>query len=91
MAYDIHNYSVVVHHKKNRARYPIRQLQIGQSFWVPNAEEKELRAAAAYVNSRFHKWGIHVSVVRDNKDTGFWCGRVDVPTERVVYRPIDGQ
>ncbi len=85
MPYEIFNYPVTVTGRKPM-KYPIKQLQIGQSFWVPEAEEKALRAAAAYVNARFHKWGIYASVVKAD-DGRVWCGRVDVPTERIVYKP----
>lgn len=85
MPYDIFNYPLTPPSRTMKARYPIRQLQVGQSFRVPVEEESAVRAAAAHVNAKFHKWGIYVSVQRIGDDV--WCGRCDVPTERVVYRP----
>lgn len=85
MPYEIFNYPIqVIKESGNQPKYPIRQLEIGQSFWVPEAEEKALRTAAAHVNSKFHKWGIYVSVQKI--DGRVWCGRADVPTERIVYK-----
>jgi hypothetical protein len=85
MTYEIKNIPLSVGGPK-KMRYPIKELQIGQSFSVPAGEERALRAAAAYVNARFHKWGIYVSVQR-GADGNLWCGRCDVPTERVIYKP----
>jgi hypothetical protein len=84
MPYEIYNHAVASDGPK-KMKYPIKDLQIGQSFCVPADEERAVRAAAAYVNARFHKWGIYVSVQKA-PDGVVWCGRCDVPTERVVYK-----
>lgn len=85
MVYEIYNRPIAPQGRRVQAmKYPIKQLQIGQSFCVPITEEGEVRAAAAYVNARFHKWGIYVSVQKI--DGLVWCGRCDPPTERIVYR-----
>lgn len=85
MVYQIYNYPLTPRPNRAKSKYPIRQLQVGQSFHVPATEEAALRAAAAYVNSKFHKWGVWVTVQRI--EDVVWCGRCDVPTEIVTYRP----
>jgi hypothetical protein len=88
MTYKIHDHAITVGGPK-KMKYPIKELQIGQAFCAPPEEETALRAAAAYVNARFHKWGIYVSVQKA-ADGLVWCGRCDVPTERIVFKPKDG-
>jgi hypothetical protein len=84
MTYQIYNYPLNIGGPR-KAKYPIRELQTGQSFSVPESEESALRAAAAYVNARFHKWGVYVTVQKINGTV--WCGRVEVPTDVTVYKP----
>ena len=56
----------------SRSRYPFKQLQIGQSFLVPRDQEKTLRAATAYFNSRNRDKKITCQYV----DNGIRVGRI---------------
>lgn len=59
---------------RQAARFPIRKLEVGQSFLVPLAEEKALRRAAANYNRNHREAGMWVSVRLEAN--GVRCGRL---------------
>lgn len=59
---------------RQAARFPIRKLQVGQSFLVPFEEEKALRRAAANFNRNQREAGMWVSVRIEAN--GVRCGRL---------------
>lgn len=70
MEFSIHNYPI--RQDKPRARFPIKQLQVGQSFLVPFEWESALRRAASNFNSTHRDRKISCRI----EDGGVRCGRI---------------
>lgn len=63
---------IPVRQDKPKARFPIKRLQIGESFLVPFQEEQVLRRAAANYNMAHKDRKISCRI----EDGGVRCGRI---------------
>lgn len=68
--YEIFNYPI--NQTPARARFPIKHLQIGQSFLVAFEDENALRRAAANYNAKHRDRKISCRI----EDGGVRCGRI---------------
>lgn len=66
---------IPVRQDRPRARFPIKHLQVGESFLVPNEFEKQLRRAAANFNMHYRGYR-KVSCRFEADGSGIRCGRV---------------
>ena len=65
MSYKIENVPLKPAGKGPTPHYPIRELQIGQSFLVPIGERAKVTAAVANVNKM---WEMKISIRREGTD-----------------------
>lgn len=70
MTYEISNGPIPPNPKA--AKFPLRQLAVGQSFVAPASDERALRRAAANYNLAYKPRKISVRLVVE----GVWCGRI---------------
>jgi hypothetical protein len=56
----------------NEPKFPLWQLEIGDSFIAPLSEERRLRRAAGKFNTHHRDRKISVRIVVE----GLWCGRI---------------